>query len=350
MKPPGWDWWFAVGHAAYDGFAYPANNNGAWQYFEETDGDYLTDVLAAEAIEFLDSNLADEPFFLLVTPMAPHAPAVPARRHQPPLYDGEMYPTDNSVPLNPSFNEDDVDDKPLYIKNLNKFGPTRVNQIHDRYRDRLRCMASVADMVVAIVDKLDELDPGLENTYVFFTSDHGFHMGEHRLGRDEFQDDVTPPVPGGKNSMYEEDIRVPLWVRGPGIDADTTVTELVGNVDLAPTFLDIAGLAPDPDVDGRSFKPLLEGSTVPWRNKYLITRGQTKPYRGIRMADETVFAELLTPAPLEVQGEYYNLVADPYQLENGYLGLKPTPLAGLRAKVGAYATCAGSTCRTADSS
>ena len=233
----------------------------------------------------------------------------------------------------------------------------RIDAIDFRYRRRLECMLAVADLVEAVIDKLDDMAV-LDNTYVVFTSDHGFHMGEHRLGNEISQDEAEGTSPGGKNSMYEEDIRVPLWVRHPSISV-SSVDELVGNVDLAPTFCDIAGIDLDvpPDVlDGRSFLPLLTGQPVEWRTQYLISRGQTKPYWGIRHADEWAFARLLTPATYEVEGEYYTglddpINGDPFELDNGYPDLAlndPQRLADLQDLTYDYSQCAGDSCRVYD--
>jgi arylsulfatase A-like enzyme len=262
------------------------------------------------------------------------------------------------VPPNRSFNEADVSDKPYYIKNLDQLSAGEVAAIHDKYRLRLRCMESVADLVEDVVDKLDQMDPGLSNTYVFFTSDHGFHMGEHRLGKETAQDDADELAPGGKNSMYEEDIRVPLWVCGPGVDVET-VDQLVGNVDLAPTFCDIAGIdlvVNPPDlIDGRSFLPLLRGESPAWRTQFLLSRGQTKSFVGIRHADEWAFAKLVVPAAGEVPGEYYEHLDDPvgrFQLDNGYLTLAqdcPAWLAAVETLVDNYSQCKGAECRIYDS-
>ena len=236
--PPGWDYWFALGSGGYNSYEYEVNDNGTYDFYgSDPETDYLTDVLAAKALGFLDSDLAEEAFLLVVTPMNPHSPAIPADRHQ------SLYPTDGypKGAANPSFNEPDVTDKPFYVSKLDQLTQGQMTKIDQRYRQKLRCMESIADLVEAVIDKLDEVPGRLANTYVFFTSDNGFHMGEHRLGRDDIQDESSIAFPGGKNTMYEEDIRVPLWVRGPGITGGSTVHQLLGNVDLAPTFRAIAG-------------------------------------------------------------------------------------------------------------
>jgi len=333
--PPGWSYWFGVFNDGYDEYDYTVNDNGTVVHYGTDREDYATDVLTGKALEFLASDQATKPFFLMITPMSPHGPAVNA-----PEYDddfaGVTYPRGAA---NPSFNEADVSDKPLYIKNLNRFGAPRVSLIDESYRKRLRCMGSIEDMVDAVISALGSR---LENTYVIFTTDNGFHMGEHRLGYGNF--------PGGKNNLYEEDISAPLWMRGPGIPAASTVSQLVGNVDIAPTVCEIAGVTPGLAVDGRSFLPLAKGGAIPWRTSYLISRGGNRSFAGIRSKDNYVFAEFDQLRKDEVPGEYYNLVADPHQLNNGYNSLSKGDLAKLRNRVKAFRRCAGATCRVADSS
>jgi arylsulfatase A-like enzyme len=353
----GFDYWFGVGHDAYRGDDFwawddyaPGNDKIVYygsQHLQHPEN-YLTNVISTKALQFLDDVATSEPFFLVLTPMAPHSPSNPLDQDFG-LYDGEPYPKNTNL----SFNEADVSDKPFYISMLPLLDQDQIDAIDDRYARRLECMLSVGRLVQAVVDKLNDIDPGLSNTYVFFTSDHGFHMGEHRLGNEISQDDAEGTAPGGKNSMYEEDIRVPLWVRGPDVTVDT-IDELVGSVDLAPTFKDIAGLSPTSNsVDGRSFLPLLRGQSVPWRSQYLISRGQTKPYRGIRHADEWVFGQLITPATYEIEGEYYEDLDDPllgrFQLDNGYLGLCASRLVALQNLTSDYSQCAGASCRVYDS-
>ena len=106
-------------------------------------------------------------------------------------------------------------------------------------------MLAVEDLVQNIIDTLRATGQ-LDHTYVFFSSDNGFHMGQHRLD-------------SGKDTGFEEDIRVPLVVRGPGVPARQVVDEMTANVDYAPTFAAIAGIEPPRFVDGRALLPLLNG-------------------------------------------------------------------------------------------
>ena len=89
----------------------------------------------------------------------------------------------------------------------------------------------------------------LDNTYIVFSSDNGFHLGEHRLLQ-------------GKMTAFDTDIRVPLVVAGPGVPKGRTSSRLVENIDLHPTFVRLAGGTPEAGVDGRSLVPLLHGTRV----------------------------------------------------------------------------------------
>jgi N-acetylglucosamine-6-sulfatase len=331
--PQGWDFWFSLFTDANDAFDYDANDNGTMVHYGRNASDYATDVLTRKALEFLASDGAADPFFLMLTPKAPHGPAIPAPRHE------GLFPS-ATYPKNASFNEEDVRDKPWYVSKEKKLDATQIKLIDESWRQRLRCMESVADMVDAVIGALGSR---LANTYIIFTSDNGFHMGEHRLGHGSF--------PGGKNMPYEEDISVPVWMRGPGITPGRTLPQLLGNVDLAPTISEIAGVTPGLNVDGRSFLPLMKGQQISWRNRYLIQRGDGgRAFAGIRSKDNYVFTEFDEPRYPEVPGEYYNLTTDPAELVNGYNQLSGTTRTALRAKVTAYRNCAGATCRTADSS
>ena len=144
----------------------------------------------------------------------------------------------------------------------------------------------------------------LGNTYIIFTTDNGFHQGQHRL------------VGGDKKTPYEEDIGVPLMVRGPGVPAGAVREQLVINNDLAPTIADLAGASTPAFVDGSSFAPLLGGSPPSsWRQAFLEegwpAGGTTVPTnKGVRTQGH-MYVEYETG-----ERELYDLNADPYQLQS----------------------------------
>ena len=114
---------------------------------------------------------------------------------------------------------------------------------------RLRSLRSVDDGVGRMIRLLDAIDE-LDNTYIFFMSDNGFELGEHRISK-------------GKFRPYQESSHVPLIVRGPGIPHGKVSRELVTNVDIAPTIAAIAGAEPTRLLDGRSLLPLRPGAQPP---------------------------------------------------------------------------------------
>ena len=171
----------------------------------------------------------------------------------------------------PSFDEADVSDKPAYIRALPRFDPANVDA---KYRQRARSLQAVDDALKAITDAL-AAGGRLASTYVVFASDNGFDLGPHRIS-------------GQKSTPYEETIRMPLYVRGPGVAPGLVLPQMVGNVDLAPTFAAWAGTTMPGGIDGRSFAPLLRpGAPGPgaWRQAYplnQLSRVGIPSWRGVR--------------------------------------------------------------------
>jgi N-acetylglucosamine-6-sulfatase len=209
---------------------------------------YLTDVLREKAADFiLRTAPTGQPFFMYIAPYAPHQPATSAPRHQDAFLGVQ-------APRTPSFNEQDVSDKPLWVRNTQLRTPTQIAQLDELYRRRLQSMLAVEDLVERLIETLKAARQ-LGNTYIVFTADNGFHLAQHRL-------------PAGKNSAYEEDIRVPLIVRGPRVPARGVVEQLAVNIDLAPTFAELGGVEAPDFVDGRSLVRFLRGrepSNENWR-------------------------------------------------------------------------------------
>lgn len=143
---------------------------------------------------------------------------------------------DAQVPRTESFNPDE----PLgvsWVKTLPKLNSSNVEYLDEFYRGRLRALQSVDELVGQVMDKL-EASGKLDNTYVFYLADNGFALGSHR----------RQP---GKTLGYEEDIKVPLVIRGPGMPrGKTDSVSSYGMVDLSRTFLDLAGAKPDYEDDG----------------------------------------------------------------------------------------------------
>jgi arylsulfatase A-like enzyme len=339
--PPGWDEWYAK-LGRYEYYDYDLNENGEVVSYGSENEDYLTDVLAGKATDFVRRAAADDvPFFAYVAPTAPHSPATPAERHEGTL-------SDEAAPRTPSYNEEDVSDKPSWIKDLAAISEKEGSQADERYRERLEATLAVDDMVGSLVDELEAAGE-LDNTYVVFTSDNGYHLGTHRLKR-------------GKKTPYEETARVPLFVRGPGVPAESTVDNLVLNTDLASTFADLGGLEGF-EADGRSLAPLLRGEEPPsWRSAVLLEAfldgksagggGDGEGDEGSRM-DQTAFQAVRTETHKYVEHEngekeLYDLANDPYELENVYETAGPSLIEDLKARLEALRDCSGDGCRAAE--
>src|SRR5215213_10908440 len=241
--PPGWDEWFGVTSKRSLYYGFTLNENGTLVDYGDAPTDYETDVLAAKAVDFVKrSTEGAAPFFLYVAPLAPHSPATHAPRH------AERF-TDVQFARPPSHNEADIADKPAWLRGTPLLTDEQISQVDENQRKRLRSLLPVLEMITGLVDELRRRG-ALENTYFLITSDNGWFAGEHRLGI-------------GKQAVYEESIRVPLTVWGPGILGGQEIEDLALNIDLAPTIAALAGVTPPAFVDGRSLAPLLRGDPPP---------------------------------------------------------------------------------------
>lgn len=339
--PPGWTEWYAgIGGRPYRDFSYQNNENGTIVDYGTQPNDYLTDVIARKATEAIRrAARAGEPFFLYLAPYTPHAPATPAPRHANLFRDAQL-------PRPPSFNEEDISDKPAARAGSRALlTPAQIGQMETLYRKRLQSLQAIDDLVEALVRTLREVGR-LESTYIIYTSDNGFHMGEHRL------------MPG-KATAYDEDIRVPFVVRGPGVPAGGRREELVLNIDIAPTFAEIAGVRVPPMVDGRSFLPLLRGTGGPWRQSFIVElrteRGRQagEPGDGPAPAPQSGYNAIRTADWTYIQWatgdrELYDLKSDPYQLRNRVPTADRGLLRALAARLSDLAQCAALSCRRAE--
>jgi N-acetylglucosamine-6-sulfatase len=363
--PVGWDDWYAI---AGDYLSTRLNENGRVNYYDP-ERHHLDDVLAEKAASYIRRTADDDsPFFMWLGTSAPHAPATPAARHE------GAFPKAR-LPRTPSFDEKDVSDKPDWVRNNPTLDQKQIAPMEDLYRDRLESMLAVDEMVGRLVNVLRKSGE-LENTYIFLTSDNGFHLGQHRLTT-------------GKWTAYEEDIRVPLIVRGPGVPEGRTLPHLVLNNDLAPTFADLAGAKTPSFVDGRSLEPLLSTEPTPeeeWRRAFLVEaaasegRGPPSP-----LVDEGSVKPLLTGDPLPEgwrraaqsgvwsrvnwgrpgfealrteehlyveygtgERELYDLKKDPYQVDNVYENAGSDLVRRAEGRLATLRGCSGAGCRAAE--
>jgi arylsulfatase A-like enzyme len=323
--PPKWNDWFAFTKDSY--FDYDVNDNGTIRHFGTTISDYSTDVLNSQVQEFISANAAQgKPFFAYVVPKAPHGPYTPASPDGH-TFDGEK------APRLPSFNERYVADKPTWIRHLPRLTADDIANIDRRHENRIESLQAVDDLVADVVRTLGEQGV-LSNTYIVFTSDNGFHLGEHR-------------IPDGKGRPYEESARVPLLVRGPGVAAGSSTGKLVLNTDYLPTFMELAGAQTPPYVDGRSLLPVLRGSTTTsWRTAILIEGRAYRADPEIPVNRNYNSIRTSTRKYIEYEGgfrELYDLSpgADPNELTNTYYSAASTvaPRPALKARLDALTGC-----------
>jgi arylsulfatase A-like enzyme len=324
--PPGWDEWYGSPSSThFRMYEYDLNCQATpapppdcgglphtdhptkLRHYGVAPEDYKADVETELAKDFIARNGATpghDPFFLSLAPIAPHV-VHPGDRDettgvrdmpQPaPRHDGQF----RSLPLPkpPSFNERDIDDKPRYMRSRSRFKSSQVRLIRETYRRRLESLLAVDEMVKEVVEAL-EASGELDNTFIVFTSDNGYMLGEHRRL-------------AGKVVPYEESIRVPLIVRGPGVPQGVHRPQLVSNVDLAPTIAAVGGASPDIVTDGISLLPVLEANAPLSRALLFETFSNSRNYRGVRIGHWAYFRYVTTR-----EVEFYDLRRDPYELEN----------------------------------
>ncbi|HEY7400538.1 MAG TPA: sulfatase [Actinomycetota bacterium] len=291
--PPGWDRWFATYNNG--GFYnYDVTSDGQFVHFGDDPADYGMTVIRHQVVDFIRSTDDTTPLFAYVAPHAPHAPATAAPG------DEELF--DSLEPLRPeNFDEADVSDKPAYIAGLEPLKPGEEKAVDKFREDQLRSLQAVDAAVARIVEALRDTGR-LHDTMVVFTSDNGMLWGEHRWR--------------GKSVPYEEAIRVPLVVRFDAGELTTKADDahLMLNIDLAPTFAELAGASIDL-MEGHSMLPLLADASAPWRSSFLVEvykdRVQSAPTLCAAHTRRWVFVEYETG-----ETELYDLRHDPLQLRN----------------------------------
>jgi arylsulfatase A-like enzyme len=234
---------------------------------------------------------------------------------------------DVRLPESPAFNEQDLQRKAIKAPRV---GDAAKDDLAKTYRNALRSLQSVDDLVAAVVGALKDTGK-LDNTVVIYTSDNGFLFGDHRLI--------------GKTAAYEGSIKVPLLIRGPGIPEDQTRDQLVNNLDVTATIVDLAGAKPGVSLDGKSLVPLFANAGAPWRSALLIespiTRfdKNTNRYAGVRTA---------TKKYVRYDGgfeELFDLVVDPYELNNvAHDAAYASDLSALRGTHDTLKSCTGAAC------
>jgi N-acetylglucosamine-6-sulfatase len=289
--PQGWSRWIALAIDTVKYYDYPLNIDGTIVHYDHRPRDYSTDVLANRAVKVI--HKAKGPLFLYYAPSAPHGPANPDPRDVSRFRDMKPYRP-------PNYNEADVSDKPAWVQSLPSLSPEREATIDAFRRHQFQSLVEVDRSVGRIVQALADTHR-LHNTMIVFTSDNGIAWGEHRWA--------------GKKDAYEESIRVPMVIRYDAMGTTKrTNSNLVLNIDLAPTFAALAGVKA-PNADGRSLVPLLDGTSSSWRTDFLIEhlKDQQAPIPTFCAVRSEGFLYVVYATGEE---ELYDLSQDPFELDN----------------------------------
>ncbi len=323
--PPGWtEWQAAVRSSATQMYGYSLNENGEIRQFGSRRGDYQTDVYARKTEGFIrDSAAGSKPFFLTVAPGAPHVEDDRSADPNPrpaPRHEGSF--SNRPLPRPESFDERDVSDKPSFVQAEPRLDAEAERRLTERYRARLGSLKAVDDLVARLMNTLHDTGE-LATTYVVFTSDNGYLLGEHRLTK--------------KVKLYEESAGVPLVMRGPGVPAGEVRRQMTGNIDLAPTILEVTGAAPLRVMDGRSLIPFAQSGAFEADRDILLENGPSAAVR----TPSYMYAEHTGGG---TEQELYDMAEDPLQLESLHAQNLPVE-SDLEQRLRELEDCVGAECR-----
>ncbi|XP_049887373.1 extracellular sulfatase SULF-1 homolog isoform X2 [Pectinophora gossypiella] len=290
--PPGWrEWGGLIMNSKY--YNYSVNMNGKRiKHGDDYHKDYYPDLIANDSIAFLRASkrrFTRKPVLLVMSFPAPHGPEDSAPQYSHLFFNVTTHHT-------PTYDMAPNPDKQWILRVTEKMKP-----IHRQFTDllmtkRLQTLQSVDMAVERVYQELKALGE-LDNTYLVYTSDHGYHLGQFGLVK-------------GKSFPFEFDIRVPFLVRGPGVEPGTVVDDIVLNIDLAPTFLDMGGVEPPAHMDGRSLLPLLQPrrrrqATAHWPDTFLVEssgRRETQAHLSLKYS-RGMNSDRVTTAHPEVSSE-----------------------------------------------
>jgi N-acetylglucosamine-6-sulfatase len=356
--PPGWQSWASPAQGnAYAQKHYKMNVDGRVDAdFRE---DYLDSSLGDRALDLVDGadgfDFAEGGQFLYYASYSPHTPYAYPKRLEGSFADAQY-------PRTPDFDEADVSDKFGLTRTRPLLSTPDIATIDETFRKRIRSVQVLDHNVARLVQELQDQGT-LDNTYLIFTSDNGYIMGNHRREI-------------GKYNQFQGTVNVPFYVRGPGIEPGSTYDDLAGNIDIAPTIAEIAGATAPADVDGVSLLSRLHGGPALDRRYFLLGRAltptNTTAPNGLEEAPETYVESGRSSELNDFTGvtngryklirythlaheELYDLRNDPYELDNllahgeaSYLAMSPAgrdAVDTLRAALDRLVDCSGESCR-----
>lgn len=385
--PKGWTKWYGLlDWNVYKMYGYEVNEDGvvSFPYGNSTEKPssnpeekYQTNVLTNKAVEFIRKNAKNSinqrrnQIFLYITPTAPHVEVLRNfnRESYSSLWGLSIRPDPQNenrsinigtLPYNNkcfssnecSFNEANVSDKPLWIRNLNMLVQDDIKNLNTQFRERILSLIAVDNMVKNVSEELISQQV-YNNTVIIFVSDNGFLNGEHRLSN--------------KMVAYDEATRIPLIIVPAGGTSPRNVRNIVLMNDLAPTIAELTGAIPDITIDGRSLMPLITNQQgIPWRNKFFIEHrplavsgpGSSEiplyydvpeHYAIRKLTESESYLYVLYPEAYfgnsiyRSEYEYYNLLNDPYALRS--LTLSSGNKSQLDNLVERFKNCKGDQCR-----
>jgi len=311
--PPGWDdFCVSLGARYYGGSRFSNVSQTPASTYRMGPQEYITVEDRKEAMRTLDLHdrqRPNQPFFLYLAPIAPHFPQSPdlsrmAEAKYRHYASGLRQPTDD-----PDYDEADISDKPAFLQRP-RLNASEKAHLQDAFIHRLRSMKSVDDMVGVLIDRLKRTGKW-NSTYFMITSDNGYSLGHHRTKY--------------KKGPYQRSSRVPLIVKSPSFRAQRKASHLIAHLDICPTILELAGGRIPNDLDGKSFAPLLNSSSLPnpvtWQRSIMIENWADKFVQGKQIPMSYTaerFYDKVHIAWSTGDHEYYYLNSDPFQLNNVY--------------------------------
>ncbi len=308
--PPGWDFWMGSLKGIYNYNHVTTDLGGQVAAYPDV---YQTNLFDTRSTELVNTYAeSDRPFFLWTSYIAPHSQCTALEVAEetrlncwgppPPAYGDEGTFADLPIPDTPSINEADMSDKGTFMRALNLFSAQRLQGLHRERIKRLETLQSVDRAVAHLVARLKATGQ-YDNTYLIFTSDNGIQLGEHR-----WQNKILG---------YEESVRVPLIISGPGLPHGVVRNQAVTIVDLAATIADMTHTTPQRLLDGESLLPLARGDVPDGRDRVVPleagSRDNVSPgwlYRGVRTDRYTLLVWR------NGDTELYDRRRDPFQIDS----------------------------------